>query len=153
MIPYDSTDYLIIVLEVSGVIVTLKYSFFQVSSESSLRCSAARASLGTRSAPACCWLPTVRTSDHESAAVILSSLADLSSPMTLIFGTVSLKSWARDGPGPGGLYWPQDVLQELLQRFWQGPQFPCNCLLMTCTAVRSGGNVLDNVTWWARLSL
>lgn len=36
---------------------------------------------------------------------------------------------------------------------WQSLQFPCNCLLMTCTAVRSGGNVLNNVTWQARLSL
>ncbi len=85
--------------------------------------------------------------------MILSSLGDLSSPVALMFESISFKSQTSDGSGPRGLPWPQDVQQELQQRFWQGLWFPCNCLLMTCTAVRSGGNVLNNVTWQARLSL
>lgn len=105
------------------------------------------------SATASCWFPTVQTPGHESVDMRLSSIKELSSPVALTSESVLFKSETCDGSGPRGLPWPQDVQQELQQRFWQGLWFPCNCLLMTCTAVRSGGNVLNNVTWQARLSL
>ena len=34
--------------------------------------------------------------------------------------------------------------------FLAGRRFPCNCLLMTCAAVRSEGNVLNNITQHSR---
>jgi len=38
----------------------------------------------------------------------------------------------------------------LAAEVWQVLRFPCNCLLMTCTAARPGGNMLNNRTWQAK---
>lgn len=64
--------------------------------------------------------------------------------------SVSCKSQTSNGSAPVGLPWPQDVQQDLQRRFWQGLWFPCNCLLMTYTAVRSGGHVFNNGAWQAK---
>lgn len=70
---------------------------FRASHPSSLQATLGRA--WYESATACCWLPAVQTSGHESAAVILSSLGHLSSPVAFMFQSVPSKSqtsgWSR----------------------------------------------------------